>query len=318
MFRLIELGSNYYWTAEGLQQAEANSEADAQRLVEDARRLLELRREMSDYVRNRLEKPPLDKYRLFQRLTGLRNNPLYEDFKSGETSPQDRSAISAGVNAATKSLRESLGSERAAAWWSNVLESEKDPLLAAAFETAVLKARGVEIRNLASDSGFEEIGKQLGPDELALDQEVALNREQQLGAHFRAWFPERSPYRVVLGKKEARSGDYALMVEGCHRGRLSRYAKGKPKARYSTGLWVKRNAARGHYVLVVVARRKDGVETELANVAVTASTGDWQEASADVVTPEDTTLVLTRFFIRGQAADARCWVDDLFIGEYSE
>jgi hypothetical protein len=70
--------------------------------------------------------------------------------------------------------------------------------------------------------------------------------------------------------------------------------------------------------LVVVARRKDGTESELASVTVPASTEDWQKVSADVVTPEDTTLVLTRFFIRGQAADAQCWVDDLFIGEYAE
>jgi len=318
MFGLIELGSDYYWTAQGLQQAEAHSEADAKHLVEDARRLLDLRREMSDYIQDKLERPPLDKYRLFQRPTGLRNNPLYEDFKSGKTSPQDRFAISAGANAATEALRKSLGRERAAAWWRNVLETETDPLLAAAFETAVLKTRGVEIRNLASDPGFEELGKRVGPDELALDQDVSLNREQQLAAHFRVWFPERSPYRVVLSKKEAHSGNYSLMIEGCHRGRLSRYAKGKPKSRYSAGLWVKRNSARGSYVLVVVARRKDGAETELANVAVTASTEDWQEVSADVITPEDTKLVLTRFFIRGQAGDARCWVDDLFIGEYAE
>jgi hypothetical protein len=53
-------------------------------------------------------------------------------------------------------------------------------------------------------------------------------------------------------------------------------------------------------------------------VTVTASTEDWQKVSADVVTPQDAKLVLARFFIRDQAADARCWIDDLFIGEYAE
>lgn len=318
MFGLIELGSNYYWTAEGLRHAEASSEADARRLVEETRRLLDLRRELSDYIQNKLEASALAKYRLFQRPKGLRDNPLYDDFKSGKPSPQDRSAISAGIDAATDALRGSLGPEKAAVWWRDIVKTEEEPLLVATFDTAVLKARGVEIQNLAADPGFEELGKKLGPDELALDQEVALDAKQQLGAHFRVWFPERSPYRVLLSKAKAHSGSYSLMIEGCHRGRLSRYARGKPHTRYSAGLWVKRNTARGSYVLLVVARRKDGTEMELASVTVTAPTEDWQKVSADVVTPKDTTLVLTRFFIRGQAADAQCWVDDQFIGEYAK
>ncbi|MBM4085301.1 MAG: DUF4838 domain-containing protein, partial [Planctomycetes bacterium] len=222
MFGLQELAVRRYWTAHRLKDGPANTEADARRIVDDARGVLALGREMSDYIQNTLEKPPVNALALFRQ--SPRKLDMYAEMKSGQPPPEVLAAIGTGVDAAVECLRKNLGPEKAAAWWRNAQQAEKEQSLQATFEAAEMRSKGIEIKNLATDPGFEGIGRKLAPDEFAVDAETVLRPDQegQVGIH--QWFPERSPYRIVLSRKEPHSGRYSLMIEHCHRARLSQHA----------------------------------------------------------------------------------------------
>jgi len=317
MFRLQELGARHYWTTERLKTQPVKSEADAQRVVADARELLALGRELSDYINNVLEKPPADAYRLFRRSpTARHQNQMYERMKSGAPAPEVGVAITTGVDEATGFLRESLGPEEAAAWWRNVGKDEQEPLLIATFEAAEMRAKGVEIQNLVADSGFEEIGKKLGPDELAPERYVVLDRNQQAKLGIRLWFPERSPYRCVLTEEAPHSGRYSLGVENCYRARFSRYAKVEPGAHCRAAVWFKHNRGRGAYRFAVDAKTAAGKYPTLASVPIPKKPGEWQQLVVDVTMPAKARLILLRVYINRQTSEAQCGIDDVFIGQY--
>jgi len=316
MFRLDELAARHYWTAERLKTRPVKSEADAQRMVADARRLSALSREMSDYIHNTLEKPPVDAYALFKR---SRKGRIYQTFKSGKPGPEVGFAIAAGVGAAAEFLRENLGPEKAAAWWRSLRQTEKEPVLRGAFESAELRASGVEVKNLLKDPSFERVGKELAPDETAVDTDIVLDRARQGRLGIRQWFPERSPYRIVLTRKEAHSGLYSLMFERCYRTRLDAgYTRAKPGERYRAGLWFQRNEGHGAYSAVVDAKLKDGTYPRLASFRIPNKPGQWQKIGVDVAAPPKAKLIILRVFVGRQAADARCWIDDLFVGRYPD
>ena len=180
------------------------------------------------------------------------------------------------------------------------------------------QAKGIEIRNTIADPGFEDAAGKLAPDEFALDEDIVLDKKQQASVGLRHWFPERAPYRNVLTKKEAHAGRYSLMLEHCHRARLSRYVRAQPGARYRVGLWIKHNKAGGSYAFSVDAKDKGGRYPTLATMRIAGKPGEWREVITDVTAPPDATLIIIRLFARGQARDGRCWVDDLFIGKYPE
>jgi hypothetical protein len=54
----------------------------------------------------------------------------------------------------------------------------------------------------------------------------------------------------------------------------------------------------------------------LSSIPVAAKPGEWREFSADIVMPPQARLLSLRLFVNGQAAGARCWIDDAFIGAY--
>ena len=319
MFRLQELAVQHYWTTVRMEGAQVRSEEDARRVVDDAHRLLTLVRAMRDYRRNVLEQSPASEYRLFQRPKGTAQNVLYEKITSGEPTPEARTAISVALNAATEHLRGSLGPEKAASWWRALREAEQEPLLAAAFEVAEIRAKGVELQNLVADPSFEELGQEIGPDEFAVQQDLVLDRAQEKRVGLHLWFAERSPYRCVLSRREAHTGRHSVMLEHCHRGRFSRYVKPEPGARYRVGLWLKRDAAAGRYTVTVGARPPGTAkEAILASIRVADTSEGWQEIAADVTVLPDTRLLILRLFVNGQVQGAKCWIDDLFIGQYPQ
>jgi len=318
-FGLQKLAVQHYWTTVRLKDAQVRAEEDARRVVSAARQVLTLVQAMRDYRRKVLEQPPASKYGLFRRPKGTAQNVLYEKLTSGEPTPEVRAAISVAVNAATEHLRDSLGPDRASNWWRALREEEQEPLLAAAFEVAEIRAKGVELQNLVADPGFEELGQEIGPDELAVEQDLVLDRAQEKRVGLHLWFAERSPYRCVLSRGEAHTGRHSVMLEHCHRGRFSRYVKPNPGARYRVGLWLKRNAAAGRYLVTVGARPPGTVkETILASMRVAGTSQEWREIAADVLVPSDTRLLTLRLFVNGQTQGTKCWIDDFFIGQYPQ
>lgn len=314
MFRLQEMAVRQYWTAVRLRQEPVRSEADARQRMDDARTALALAGQMGDYIGNVLEKPPASAYRLFkQSEKGLE---VYDQLKSGQPAPEILAAVAAGVDAAAAFLRQSLEPDRAAAWWHAQRQAERNTFLAGAFQAAELRASGLEITNLLEDPGFEEIGRQLAPDEFAVEKDIAVTPEleQRLGIH--QWFPERSPYRCVLTAHKPHSGRYALWLEHCHRARFSRHARAAPGERFRISLWLKHSGPAASYSVTVTTRSEEGVTTALASIRVPDKPDQWQEIVTEVVAPPKARLVGVQLFIDRQAAGARCSIDDVFIGQY--
>ena len=71
-------------------------------------------------------------------------------------------------------------------------------------------------------------------------------------------------------------------------------------------------------LLCLDARLSDRTYPRLASVPVSQQPDQWQELVAEVTAPAKTQTVFLRLYVNGQAADARCWLDDLFIGRYPE
>ncbi len=273
----------------------------------EARRLLALTNQMSDSITQSVEGPEARAYELFKR---SRQDPMYLRMKAGEPPPELGFSITAGLNAAADYLRESLGPQAAAAWWRQLSDSERAPFLQAAFQSAQQQSAGVVAKNMLEDPGFESLGRERAPGgELVLD-----SRQRRRIGDVRCWFPERTPYRIVLTNEDARSGDYAVRFEYCHRLRLSRWISAWPGSRYRLGLWIKHNEGDGTYRIAVDAKRKDGIYRQLAGHTVPRQPGQWQHFVVEVAAPADVTSLFLRLFVTDQSATSRCWLDDLFIG----
>jgi hypothetical protein len=315
MFRLQALGVRRYWTDVRLATEPVHSEVDAKRVVADARDVVAVSRAMRAYIETTLEQPPLDRYELFRQ-----NRPLtisYHSMKTGEPGPDSVAAIHAGVRAAADYLREAFGTERAGDWWRAQRKDESEPLLLTAFESGEDRARGIEPANLLTDPGYEEVGAKLAPDERDLDADVALDPGHIGGLHI--WHADRTPFRVALTRSEPRSGDWSLMLEHLVRARLGRSVPAEPGARYRAGLWIRHNDAPGKYVVVISAAMPDGgLPTPLVTMPVPERPDQWQEIATDVVAPAEARRMNVQLLIDSQAQDARCWVDDFFLGKYPE
>ena len=316
-FRLQELCVQRYWTGHRLNTAPVRSEDDARRAVEDARRIVALSHNIGDHVTHVLERPPVDAYRLFRRL--LPRPACYAGLRSGEIPQASRIAIDAGIRDATDFLCGRLGPDGAVAWWRVVRQKERTPFLIAAFGAAMVRASGVALKNLAADPGFEEIGRALAAEfaEFAAGECIVLADAQLARLGIAA---PRAPYRCTLTRREARSGPFSLALQHCCRVRVHRAAHAAPRARYEAGLSVKRNAAAGAYKVIVVAHpAPTGGPAILATLPVSAQRpNEWQRIVADVVTPPTARSLTVYMYVDNQTPDARCWVDDFFIGRYPE
>ncbi len=313
MFKLQEMGVRWAWAAFRLREANVSSLEAARQVIADARLVHEVNRQMGDHIAGTLEQPPLKRFGLYRGYS--RPTPYYDEMKSGEPGPELLAAVSAGIQSACGFLRTNLGPAKAAAWWRQAADSEKQPKLVAAFQTAALRTEGGEMKNLVPDPGFEEIGGKLAPDEFALDRDKVLDPDQvsRIGIHH--WFAERSPYRCVLTETDAHSGKHAIMMEHCYRARFSRHASARPGERFRVSVWFRRNEGQGRYKLEVDARLSNKTYPVLASIPLSGPPGEWREYVAEVVAPPNAGTVSLKLYVNGQAADARCWIDDVFIGK---
>jgi hypothetical protein len=189
-------------------------------------------------------------------------------------------------------------------------------VLVADFHSAELRCRGIEAVNLLEDPGFEVIGRELAPNKVALDQNVALNRDQEKHLGIHQWFPEKSPYHCVLTAGHAHGGRWSLMLEQCYRTRFSRPVPAAPGDRFRVGLWLKHNDGKARYSVAVDARLEDGSYPTLTTIPVATKPGEWQQLVTEITVPAKVRMILLRVFVNAQDVDARCWLDDLFMGKY--
>jgi hypothetical protein len=316
-FGLQHLAVREYWTADRLRTAQVKSEADASRVVEDARALMALRREAADYVANVLGVAPANGYNLFGPVGGRHVNVTYGDMASREPLSAYLGGMTAGMDAASGFLRRQVGPEQAGAWWRRAADAEKEPVLVKAMRSAELHARGVQLQNLVASPGFEEAGKKFGPTEVTPGRQLELAKEQYGSLAVRLWFPERSPFRILLQQNDVHGGEYALTFQGCQRARYDFMAKAEPNARYRVGFWAKCAEGKGSYSYEVFGRAKaENKNVRIGGGPVPCDTTDWQHVAADVETPADCSALLVFVYVNGQAQDARFVIDDQFIGKY--
>lgn len=318
MFDLQELGVRRYWAGVRLIEP-IRSESDAQRALADAREIFAASAAMRQHIEQVLEQPPLDQYALFR---GLRpqHRVSYESLKSGRPGPGSLQAIHTGFSAVAEFLRDALGPAAAAAWWSAAIAAEREPELVAALRAGQAHSRGIELANLVSDPGFESVGARLAPDERDLDSDILIESEQLRSlVNLLVWHPNQTPSRAALTATEVRSGRYALMLEHFHRARLGKSVDAAPGARYRAGLWVRCNDQPGNYRVVIGAHLPGGgLPATLAEIQAPDKPDAWREIVADVLAPPETRRISVSLFASEQAREARCWVDDFFIGRYPD
>ncbi len=310
-FRLQELAVRWAWTAFRLAEEPASSPADVERVVRDAQAIFEGSARLRDYLTGTLERPPWDGYALFRK--SARPPALYAVLKSGQPPAEVCGALHLGLQAALRVTRATLGPAVAATWWRERAGAAGEGPLRAWLETVARQAGAPEPKNLLPDPGFEAAPLPAGEAERTLDNAEAA----RLGMHH--WFPERSPgYRYAL-TREAHSGQRALSIERSQRSRFARSLGGvRPGALYRVGLWFKHNAGAASYRWVVRFSPGEGETAEAVALRVPSRPGQWQELAAALVAPPGARVISVQLFINGQAPDARCWVDDVFVERWED
>jgi hypothetical protein len=311
-FELQKLALEQGWAAMQLRDANPQGVEDVRRLVQDARWIYDRSRSASHHIHTVLEKPPLDRWKMFR----LYAKPLerYEQLKSGTPGPEIRTTIANGLYAAEEYLRNELGGNAAAAWWRTEAKTERVPALKSAWTAAEQRALAPETENLLADPGFEQVGQNLAAKQTENSSNVVLDAQQvrELGIHMT--FPDRTPYRCELTTEKVHLGQYALMLQHCSRARVSRHITTQPGNRYRAGLWFRHDDGPARrYVFVIDVRLKSGDYRNLARLTLPQEPKRWRQYVAEVVAPDDATTLFLRLYAENQAADARCWIDDLFI-----
>lgn len=312
MFHLQDLAVQWSWAAFRLLDLQVGSLAEAQRVVEDARLIFRLGPRLRDYITNTLEKPPLDAHELFRRIS-RRPPVIYEALKTDQPPAEVQGAVTLAVNGAADRLRELLGPGQAAAWWRVQCDQEQEPVLLAAFQAAAWRASGLELTNLLSNPGFEQAEFPAGAPEFVL----AVDAVAKLGIDH--WFPERSPGLRYTITREAHTGQRALSIEQSERCRYARSLhRITPGARYRLGVWFKHNEGMASYRFSVLVGLTNGTYLEPVMIRIPRRPGQWQEVSAEVAAPPQVRTLTLRVLVNNQALDARCWIDDAFIGKYPD
>ncbi len=306
-FGLQELAVRQAWAAFRLTETPPGTPAAAEQAAADVDAVFALATQMRAYITGTLEQPPWEAYKLFRY--GRRPAALYEALRAGQPSAEVLGAVHLGLQAAMGAVRTARGPEAAAAWWRERAKTASTPDARALFEAAARRAAGPEPVNLLPDPGFESVALPAGAEELTLSDAEA----GKLGIHH--WFPERSPgYRYSV-TAAAHSGRRALSIERAQRCRFSRtLSRVEPGARYRVGLAFKHNAGAANYRLAVVFRLTDGRFVEPIAFRVPPRPDHWQELAVEVEAPVGARVLTVQLFVNNQAADARCWIDDAFIG----
>jgi hypothetical protein len=110
-----------------------------------------------------------------------------------------------------------------------------------------------------------------------------------------------------------------LSIERAQRARFSRYVSPVvPGARYRVGVWFKHNEGEAVYRFAVSFRLADDTYPEPVSIRIPRRPGQWRELSAEITAPPQARVMSLRIYVNNQAADARCWINDAFIGKYPD
>jgi len=338
LFALAGKCVEVFWTSESLNAIRVDSEKDAQKVVGDSRRIFDIGREMADHITNTLEKTPPDLYgAVFSQKDNKRPIEMFEALKTGEPWPEAVAAVKNGADAVGTWLKKTRGKEEAVRWWDGIIAKETRPELKTIFQMARMASGAGELKPVYS-SDFNSLGKMLAPPDLDLqpgDQEIVIDQFSESGhpggslgggvltnARFgvHAWFPDRTPFTLSMTKKDVPKGDYALVVKGIQRARLSCLAAVPAGARqFRAGFLFKRNDAPAKYaaeILCNVGTKQYRKQLAVASVPIPEQQDKWHEVAANFEVPENALTIFIYINVNNQAPDAKCWIADAFVSQY--
>ncbi len=308
LFEFASFGARQYWATMRMGEAKITSEADAKKVLADAREAIASARAQAAYKFEVMEKPPANIYAPYHYAE--HNNPFYDDIKEGGVHPQITLAVNEGFDTLNKVLIEKSGSDRGANWWCKQRETERDFILVGAMTTAEAKVRGIELVNLIKDPGFELRGaNKSSVSNTPSDPE----RENNAGLNLY----DGTPFNWSLTKGESHSGGFSVMFSEAKRVILSERVKAGENERFHVSVWVKHNDKKGGYSVTIHSYGK-GKLLPTATVQVPFNPNKWQEIKMDFTTPTDTSAIALRVEAKNQEREAKIWIDDLFIGKYPQ
>ena len=310
IFGFAALGARQYAAMLRLRSGKVVSEADAAKMVADARQAVSLGRAQAEYKRDVIEQPPANMY--FTTFKSRSRNVFYDSIQVGAIHPQILVAVSEGLSRASAALCTQLGSERAVAWWKPYRDAEKDPLLASALALAAAQAGGAQLVNLVEDPGFELRG---AGKTLKGGREAELEHDVTQGLH--VFHRRGTPWNCKITDEEAHGGRYSVCFTESAVVVLSETVRVEQGDRLHVSAWVKHNEPKGRYEIRLVPNGPSG-KLPPATVSVPWKPGSWQEVTCDLVAPSGAKGLTLQVTVTGQSPGAKVWIDDCFIGKYPE
>ena len=306
LFGFADIGARQYWTMRRIEALQPKSEADAQEIVDLARKATALWRELAVYKRDVMEKPPANIY------AGHMRDNFYAAIKVGRIHPEVSRVVSNGLNAASACLRERLGAAKAGDWWRARRADEKDEALQGALAMAEAKARGVKLANMVRDPSFEARGA--GVTKGGGGKQPPGHRRFR---GLRVWHSRGTPFQVDLVTDRAHTGKYAVKFKDTQRASVSEGIVTTTGGRFHLSLWVCHNDKKGKYTVTVLPRGPKGMLAR-SETPVPYKPGEWQRIEADFTAPPGRISVSLYVFVQSQEPGAEIWADDFFIGRYPD
>lgn len=310
LFEFAALGARQYWAMMRLGEARVTSDADAEKVLADAREVLANSRAQVAYKFGVMEKEPANIYAMFCKKELI--NPAYDEVKEGVVNPQITVAVAEGFDAINEFLIQKYGYKRGADWWRKRREAEKNSVLVGAMATAEAKAKGIKLVNLIKDPGFELRGAIKSstsntPPDSEHENKADLNLSHGVG----------TPFTWALTKDEAHGGKYSVMLSESCSATLYGSIRANENERFNASVWVKHNDRKGEYTVFLRSSAKGGTLPN-ATIQVPFKPNEWQEIKMDFTAPKGTSGIKLYVSVKGQELGAKIWIDDMFIGKYPQ
>ncbi|MEW6354881.1 MAG: DUF4838 domain-containing protein [Planctomycetota bacterium] len=306
IFEFAAIGARQYGAVTRLQNAKIESEADAEKVVADAREAIALGRTHADYKRDVMEKPPASIYAPFLRPTNIFHDAVQE----GIIHPQVVQAVGDAFDRAATFLQKSLGPTAAAAWWKKQRENVTDPALSGVLKVSETKATGIAPENQIKDPSFELRGEGKSPKD---GRPLEPDHQQERG--LRLWHRRGTPFHWALTKAEAHTGAYSVEFSDSALGGITEPVAAGASRCFRVSVWLKHNDKEATYQMVVY-QTAQGKRSPRATVNAALLPNEWQQISTDFLAPMEGGTITLHVFAIGQTPGAKVWVDDVFLGSY--
>jgi len=308
LFDFAVPGSQMFGARERLHNANIQSVSDADEIMADARKAVDSSLALAAYKTDVMEKSEAKSY-----ADHGNRDKFYNGLEKGAVLPEVLNTISVALKEVAEYLNQSIGNEKANAWWQVQLNQETREVLKNQMRVAIFDASGQKLENRVQDPGFETRGTQ----QLANTDEDEDGHLKYGGAN--VWRSGGTQMQCSLTSEEAHNGKYSFTFSQTASAGVS-----EPFTQpLQTGdilrmsVWVKHNAGQAKYSVQTDPRSTSG-QLPRATVEVPWKPDEWQQIELLATVVPGTVRMNFWVFVKGQDPEARIWVDDFFIGKYPD